>query len=121
MYAEGRGVPQDFQAAVQWYRKAAEQGDADAQVNLGLMYERGAGGLPKNRTLAYALFNLAASGISSDDNPARRHRDRLAQELSLREIEAGQALTRKLGKPGNFRKALDTHSSPKIPPAPGGR
>ena len=26
MYAEGEGVPQDYKAAVQWYRRAAEQG-----------------------------------------------------------------------------------------------
>ena len=31
MYAEGRGVPQDDGEAVQWYRKAAEQGHSKAQ------------------------------------------------------------------------------------------
>ena len=35
-YASGRGVPQDDAEAVTWYRKAAEQGHADAQNNLGL-------------------------------------------------------------------------------------
>jgi len=29
--------------AVKWYRKAAEQGDADAQFNLGVMYDEGHG------------------------------------------------------------------------------
>ncbi|WP_148132454.1 tetratricopeptide repeat protein, partial [Neisseria sp. HMSC074B07] len=29
--------------AVQWYRKAAEQGLADAQYNLGMMYANGQG------------------------------------------------------------------------------
>ena len=28
---------------MQWYRRAAEQGNADAQVNLGLMYANGQG------------------------------------------------------------------------------
>src|SRR5277367_6141684 len=32
MYANGQGVPQDYAQAVVWYRKAAEQGDADAQT-----------------------------------------------------------------------------------------
>ena len=32
-YAKGRGVTQDDKEAVKWYRKAAEQGDADAQNN----------------------------------------------------------------------------------------
>ncbi len=29
MYAKGTGVPQDFAEAVNWYRLAAEKGDAD--------------------------------------------------------------------------------------------
>ena len=38
---EGRGgLAQDEAEAVRWYRKAAEQGDAAAQYNLGWMYER---------------------------------------------------------------------------------
>lgn len=31
MYDTSRGVPQDYAAAVPWYRKAAEQGPARAQ------------------------------------------------------------------------------------------
>ena len=38
MYNSGKGVPQDYAAAVSWYRKAAEQGNADAQFDLGVMY-----------------------------------------------------------------------------------
>ena len=33
MYDKGQGVRQDYAQAVQWYRKAAEQGDAQAQYN----------------------------------------------------------------------------------------
>src|SRR5689334_19836678 len=43
MYAEGKGVPQDFQEAVKWYRLAAAQGNTPAQTNLGLAYETGEG------------------------------------------------------------------------------
>ena len=39
MYEEGRGVEQDYATAVEWFRKAADQGDANAQYNLGVMYE----------------------------------------------------------------------------------
>jgi TPR repeat protein len=35
MYDNGQGVPQDYATAVRWYRKAAEQGYAKAQFNLG--------------------------------------------------------------------------------------
>ena len=41
MYYNGEGVPQDYAESVKWYRLGAEQGDADAQNNLGFMYERG--------------------------------------------------------------------------------
>jgi S1-C subfamily serine protease len=34
MYYRGHGVPQDYAAAVSWYRKAADQGNANAQRNL---------------------------------------------------------------------------------------
>ena len=35
MYRNGQGVTQDNAEAVKWYRKAAEQGYAAAQFNLG--------------------------------------------------------------------------------------
>jgi len=41
MYSFGKGVPQDYVAAARWYRKAADQGDAKAQIKLGVMYARG--------------------------------------------------------------------------------
>ncbi len=43
MYLIGRGVPQDYAEALKWYRKAAEQGDAKAQYDLGSMYGTGRG------------------------------------------------------------------------------
>ena len=41
MYEAGQGVNQDYAEAVRWYRRAAEQGDAEGQLNLGYMYENG--------------------------------------------------------------------------------
>jgi len=35
MYEDGLGVPQDYNKAIYWYKKAAEQGDAQAKANLG--------------------------------------------------------------------------------------
>ena len=43
MYDRGKGVDEDDQQAVLWYRKAAEQGHADAQYRLGSMYDQGKG------------------------------------------------------------------------------
>ena len=40
-YEKGWSVAQDYQEAVKWYRKAAEQGYAEAQYELGNCYEKG--------------------------------------------------------------------------------
>jgi uncharacterized protein len=40
MYQYGRDVPRDHAAAIDWYHKAADQGDRPAQVNLALMRVR---------------------------------------------------------------------------------
>ncbi|MBT5846769.1 MAG: sel1 repeat family protein [Verrucomicrobiales bacterium] len=42
-YDNGEGLEQDFKEAVKRYQKAADQGDAEAQMNLGGMYENGQG------------------------------------------------------------------------------
>ncbi len=42
-YAEGKGVPQDFEQAAVWYQRAAAHGHATAQYRLGALYERGVG------------------------------------------------------------------------------
>jgi TPR repeat protein len=43
MYDNGRGVVQSDAEAVKWYRKAADQGNVSAQLNLGFMYGNGRG------------------------------------------------------------------------------
>jgi TPR repeat protein len=40
-YEEGIGVEQDNAAATKWYFKAGEQGHAEAQYHLGLMFSQG--------------------------------------------------------------------------------
>jgi TPR repeat protein len=60
MFDSGQGVPQDDKQAVYWYTKAAEQGDATAQYNLGVMFANGQG-TPKNDVLAYVWWNIAAA------------------------------------------------------------
>jgi TPR repeat protein len=107
MYAKGQGVPQDYKEAVRWFRLAAEQGDAGAQYNLGWMYAKGQG-VPQDKVLAYALYNLSAAGDPPSNNAAG-NRDAIVEQMSPREIEAGQALTRELAQPGNFGKALDAY------------
>ena len=60
MYAEGRGVAQDYQAAVKWYRLAAAQGYAPAEYSLGVAYEKGRG-VPQDYQEAVKWYRLAAA------------------------------------------------------------
>lgn len=107
MYDNGQGVPQDYQQAGLWYRKAADQGLADAQNNLGTHYEWGFG-TPQSRIVAYALYNLSATNDPSNTNNATKNRERVLEEMTPKEIQAAQDLTRALIKPGNFGTALDS-------------
>lgn len=43
MHADGTGVPRDDTEAARWCRLAANQGNVDAQANLGVVYMTGAG------------------------------------------------------------------------------
>ena len=49
----------DYATALEEFRPLAEQGDADAQFHLGLMYDFGEG-VPQDRTEAAKWFHLAA-------------------------------------------------------------
>ena len=59
MYHDGKGVTQDYAEAAKWYRKAADQGIAEAQQNLGVMYENGQG-VPQNPAEAVKRYRRAA-------------------------------------------------------------
>ncbi len=52
----GEGV----RASLTLYRLAADQGNAAGQVNLGVLYQEGRGGLTKNERETARLFRLAA-------------------------------------------------------------
>ncbi len=55
IYSEGRGVAQDFAKAADAYAKAADLGDANAQLSLGLMVSEGVG-VKKDLRIAADLF-----------------------------------------------------------------
>jgi TPR repeat protein len=60
MYARGQGLPKNYREAERWFRLAAEQGDATAQANLGLLYANGYG-LPRDYVQAYIWFSRAGA------------------------------------------------------------
>ena len=59
IYETGESVPQDYKKAVVWFRKAAEQGYANAQNDLGSMFLSGRGVL-KDSKEAERWFRRAA-------------------------------------------------------------
>ena len=56
---EQHGVPQDYAKALQWNRKAAAQGVAEAQYNLGVIYKFGLG-VPQDYAKALQWYRKAA-------------------------------------------------------------
>ncbi|KAF9546992.1 hypothetical protein EC957_008996 [Mortierella hygrophila] len=51
MYRDGKGVPQDYQAAMDWYLKAAKQGDPAGQRGIGGLHYYGHG-VPRDYSAA---------------------------------------------------------------------
>ena len=89
MYDNGDGVPEDNAEAVKWYRKAAEQGDAVAQTNLGAMYAKGEG-VPEDYVRALAWFNLAAAqGVEI----AKKAKGFFRQHMTAAQIAEAQELS----------------------------
>nr|WP_279496422.1 hypothetical protein [Aeromonas veronii] len=72
-----------------WYRKAAEQGDAEAQRALGLMYATG-DGVAQDYQQAYAW---ASSAVANDGNADTvKLRDLIAKKLTPNALAQAQAL-----------------------------
>lgn len=59
-YISGNGVPQNYQDAIRWLRKAADQRCAPALNRLGVCYEKGLG-VPKNPKTAVSFYRKAAN------------------------------------------------------------
>ena len=66
LYAEGRGVPESFAKAIDWHRKAADQGLAEAQSHLGYLYAVGGKIVKRNPTEAGKWFLRAAENGEVD-------------------------------------------------------
>ena len=92
MYYDGHGVPQDDNKAIEWFKKAAHQGNASAQNGLGVMYRDGKI-VPKNLIRAYAWFNVAAT---RGNNFAKRNRLAIEIDMTNSETAEGQILTNEL-------------------------
>lgn len=66
MYSNGESVWVDYQQAVYWFKKSAEQKFSPAQYRLGEMYYFAKGGLSKDLNKAISLFKKAAKQYDAD-------------------------------------------------------
>ena len=96
MYDNGQGFLQDYAEAVKWYRLAADQGNASAQRNLGIMYEYGRG-LPQNNIMAHMWYNL---GSANGAENAGEWRDERAGLMTAADIAKAQDMARDCMKSG---------------------
>ena len=85
-YESGNGVEKDYDKAIYWYTKSAEQGNTNAQYHLGVLYNKA----KENPLRAYFWFEVARlCGF----NITHIHQDyiiRLTEMLSARQIKAAQ-------------------------------
>ncbi|MGE3259322.1 MAG: tetratricopeptide repeat protein [Geobacter sp.] len=88
MYYKGEGVKQDYKQAAKWYQKAADQGHASAQYNLGIVYENGYG-ITQNYSIAHMWYNIAGANGKAG---AVEGRNRIAQRMTPQQISEAQKL-----------------------------
>ena len=81
----------DFATALREWTPLAEQRDATAQYNLGVMYDNGQGVL-QDYVCAHMWLNIAASSGESTD--VSKNRDILAKRMYSSQIEKAQDLAR---------------------------
>ena len=73
-YYKGTGVTKDYKQAVYWYSKAAEQGLAEAQYNLGLCYYEGKGVPQDYKQAVYWLSKAAEQGLAEAQESLKKIR-----------------------------------------------
>ncbi len=58
-------LPQSYKKAAHWFEKAAEQGNVNAQLKLGMMYTQGKGVLKDSKEAAHWFKKAALQGYSN--------------------------------------------------------
>ena len=99
MYVGGKVVPKNYLEAAKWLRKAAEQGEVLAQLNLGNMYALGHS-VPKDYVRAYAWLNFAATQGEAEGEMAAKARDELQSSMTAEQIAAVAVPRRPPSRPG---------------------
>ena len=92
MYWSGIDVLQDYEAALKWYTLAAEQGDSNAQNNLGVMFANGQG-VPENFIYAHMWFSISA--LNGNAN-GRKSQEIIEKRMIAARIEIAEELAQKM-------------------------
>ena len=80
--------------AVRLYRRAADQGVAEAQYNLGLMYDLGQA-VPQDRVAAHMWLTLAAARApEAMRDQVVTARDAVEEEMTAEQVAEAQRLAR---------------------------
>jgi uncharacterized protein len=90
LYRDGsKDFPRDMVQAAEWYRKAAEQGDATAQGTLGTLYFMGQG-VAQNYLEAYYWLDLAAAVNGPKQAQYMANRQMVGTHITTDELEAAK-------------------------------
>ena len=93
MHEFGKGVEEDHEKAVEWYRKSAEQNDAIGQYFLACTYMEGEG-VPQNFIEARAWFSLSKSNGDGDaegkmsELDAKMTAESISKSQEVKELQA---------------------------------
>jgi hypothetical protein len=99
-------------ASLERMRQEAAQGSADAQLEMGILYEFGFN-MPKNNVTALAWYLRA---VEQGNALAARRRDQIMTGMKPEEIEAAQKLSQELA--AQAPPATTTSPAPAAEPAP---
>jgi hypothetical protein len=90
--ADGEAAYQrgDYGSALRSWLPLADQGNAEAQFDLGILYANGRG-VPQDYVTAHMWFNLSAS---KGDKTAASYRDQIASSMDRAQLAEAQKLAR---------------------------
>ena len=80
----------DYKTAYKLWLPLAEQGDVEAQYNLGVMYYNGQG-VPQDKLFAHMWWDLAGS---KGNKNAIKNRNIIAKKMTKQQIEKAQEMAR---------------------------
>jgi hypothetical protein len=85
----GKGFARDMAQAAEWYRRAADQGEVEAQATMGTLYSMGQG-VQVNYVEAYYWLDLAAAVKGPKQEMYAAHRQMMGEHITVDELDSAQ-------------------------------